>query len=152
MPHLVTQHLGAIDYTDENICVFPAGLPGFDEETRFLILERPATAPVVFLQSLARPDLAFITLPAYLVDPAYELAATPEDLAALALPPSPEPGRDFLCLAIVTLSEGDPPTANLMAPIVVNLRTRQAWQVISMQSSHSARHPLRLPWKEGRPC
>jgi flagellar assembly factor FliW len=152
MPVLATEHFGVVEYTSDHVWEFPAGLPGFDDETQLLAIERPETAPVVFLQSLRRPGLALVTLPVALIDPDYELAATPEDVAALELPPQPERGRDFQCLAVITLAAAEPPTANLMAPIVVNLRTRRAWQVISMQENHSMRHPLTLPGQDGGSC
>ncbi|MGH9673645.1 MAG: flagellar assembly protein FliW, partial [Bryobacteraceae bacterium] len=138
MPQVATLHFGAVDYEDRNVIEFPLGLPGFDDESRFLMLEREETAPVIFLQSLRTTDLAFLTLPAAMVYPDYELAATPEDIEALGLPAAPELGRDFLCLAILTLTDSGPAAANLKAPIVVNLHTRQAWQIISMQPHHSA--------------
>jgi len=152
MPQAATLHFGAVDYEDRNVIEFPAGLPGFEDESRFVMIEREETAPVIFLQSLRTTELAFLTLPAAMVDPDYELAATPEDVEALGLPTAPEVGRDFLCLTILTLTESEPPAANLKAPVIVNLHTREAWQIISMQPHHSARHLLALPVTEPASC
>lgn len=141
---LATEHFGTIQYDSEKIIHFPHGLPAFDEETRFLPVEQPSKTPVIFLQSLTRPDLTFITMPVQVIDPSYRLAISEEDLEALELPPDrqPEIGADVTCLVIVTLAEGKPPTVNMMAPIVVNLRTRNAFQVIQAEAGYSHQHSL----------
>ena len=64
MPTIRTKKFGSIDYDDADIFEFPAGLPGFEAEQRFLCIERPALRPVAFLQSVSNPELCFITLPA----------------------------------------------------------------------------------------
>jgi len=149
---LWTEHFGLVSYQAEQVITFPEGLPAFEEEREFLLIERPATAPVVFLQSLRRPDLAFITLPAMLVEPSFRLTPAPEDLEALGLDAgAPVPAADLLCLAIVTIAEGAPPTANLMAPGGVNLQKRLARQVIQAGGPYSHQHPLAPPPEEA-PC
>ncbi len=144
MPQLATANFGDIDYREESVLEFPEGLPAFEQERRFVAIEEQATSPVIFLQSLARADLAFITLPALLVEPGYRPALSAEDLQALGLAAErqPEQGAEVLCLAIITISEGRPPTANLMAPVVVNLRTRRALQAIQSEAGYSHQHPL----------
>ena len=141
---LATEYFGTIQYDSEQIIHFPYGLPAFDEETRFLPVEKSSKTPVIFLQSLARPELAFITLPVQAIEPSYRLAISEEDLEALELPPDqqPEIGAEVTCLAIVTLAEGKPPTANMMAPIVVNLRTRNALQAMQVEAGYSHQHLL----------
>jgi flagellar assembly factor FliW len=148
---LITEHFGAIEYWPDQVIRFPEGLPAFEEEREFLLIEQPATLPVVFLQSLRRPELAFITLPAALVEPSFRLAAAPEDLEALGLEGEAEPGASLLCLAIVTIPENGPPTANLMAPVAINLKARLGRQVIQTAGPYSYQHPLAPPAGEA-PC
>ena len=126
--------------------VFPDGIPAFEQEQRFLALRQPINEPMVFLQSLANPNLCFATLPALAVCPDYRLSMTPEDLKALGLEKSRQPaiGRDVLCLTILSLEENTPPTANLLAPIVVNLRTLRGRQAIQTDSRYSHREVLPL--------
>lgn len=147
---VVSKHFGAVSYTDEQIIHFPVGLPAFEEHRQFLLMEQEATAPVVFLQSLSWPELSFITLPLLLVDPSYRLALSPEDLELLALPTDRQPalGAEVYGLAIITVPEGGPPTANLAAPIVVNTRTRQAVQAILADAGYSHAHALSAPEEE----
>jgi len=57
---------------------------------------------------------------------------------------------DVLCLAIITVPEGKPPTANLMAPLIVNRKTRLALQAIQVDSAYSHQHALPMPPVEER--
>lgn len=149
-----TRHFGTIEFERDAICEFPAGLPGFEDEHEFLALELPHTRPIVFLQSLRRADLCFITLPVQTIEPGYRLLMSAEDLRLLGLPEErqPELGREVLCLAIVAVGEGQPPTANLLAPVVINLANRRAVQAIQSDSGYSHRHPLPVPGGEEQAC
>jgi len=128
--------------------MFPDGIPAFEQERSFLPIRQPHNEPLVFLQSLSTPELCFVTLPAQSVCPGFQLNMTSEDLHALGLAADRQPtvGRDVLCLFILSLEENAPPTANLLAPIVVNLETMRARQAIQTDSSYS--HRERLPLRE----
>lgn len=144
MAEFATKHFGTIQYQDQAVFEFPAGLPGFEQERRFLAVKHPASQPIVFLQSLRCPELCFITLPVLVVDAGYRLAMSPEDARLLSLAEDRQPaiGSEVLCLAVISVGEGKLPTANLLAPIVVNLQTRQAVQAILENSAYSHQHPL----------
>lgn len=144
MPEIYTTCFGTLAYDEETILRFPAGLPGFPDQLHFLAIEQPVHKPLVFLQSLSRPELCFITLPVSVIDSGYRLAIGPEDLAALALATDRQPvlGKDVLCLAIISAAEHTAPTANLLSPVVINLQTRVALQAIQPDANGSHRHPL----------
>ena len=40
-----TKDFGVVDYDESAIVHFPAGLPAFESETRFLLIEQAETAP-----------------------------------------------------------------------------------------------------------
>ena len=155
MPQIRTAYFGELDYTNGTVFHFPYGLPGFEHENAFLFLKQPHTEPLLFLQSLGYPRLCFILLPILVVDPNYVVNLDPEDLAALNLNPARQPriGEDILCAAIVSPGGGEDsePTANLMAPVVVNLKEQVGMQVIQSGSPYSHRHPIPAG-KEVAPC
>jgi flagellar assembly factor FliW len=128
------------------VLLFPDGLPAFEHQKRFLVLRQPVNAPLIFLQSLADPNLCFVALPVLAVCPRFRLQVSPEDLAALHLDMGRQPviGREVLCLALLSVEENVRPTVNLMAPILVNLAADCARQVIQMDSPYSYREPLPL--------
>ena len=144
MPMLSSRNFGPVEYQEESVFEFPAGLPGFEEERRFVPIEHAASKPIVFLQSLNRPSLCFITLPVLAVRGDFSLAISAEDLRTLELPEKRQPaiGAEVLCLAILSVAEGHMPTANLLAPVVVNLKTRRGLQSIQVDSSYSHQHPV----------
>ena len=153
MPQIRTTYFGELDYTDGTVFHFPCGLPGFEPEHAFLFLKQPHTDPLLFLQSLGDPKLCFILLPILVVDENYKVNLDAEDLAALHLPADRQPriGEEILCAAIVTTGEGGEPTANMMAPVVVNLKEQIGLQAIQADSPYSHRHPV-IPRREVAPC
>lgn len=144
MSRLPSRYFGELEYSPDAAFQFAAGIPGFDDQTAFVFLEQPKNHPLVFMQSLARPDLCFIAVPVFVADPLYRLHLSSEDRESLELPFPPEPriGADLVCLALVTLSEGADPTVNLASPIVLNLKNRKGVQSIQECSGYSMQHPL----------
>lgn len=142
MPTCLSLHHGEIDYAEDAVMRFAGGIPGFEEETAFLPIEVPSARPIVFLQSLTTPDLCFVTLPVFVVDQEYELELSAESRAAIGLPDDLQPriGENVLCLVVVTIQDDGPTTANLMAPVVMDLRTRRAVQAIREDGVYSHRH------------
>jgi flagellar assembly factor FliW len=123
---------------------FPSGLPGFEDHQDFVFLHVPQSEPLMFLQSLSSKNLCFVLLPILVADPNYRLNLTPEELFELELPAGTEPliGEDILCATLICVARGETPTANLMAPVVVNLRKHIGVQVIHGDSGYSHQHPL----------
>jgi flagellar assembly factor FliW len=161
LPEIETKNFGRIPYEDDAALIFPRGLPGFENRGRFLPMTFPGREPLVFLQSLEDPDLCFITLPIWAAHPSYRLDMTREDMTLIGLRPGARArvGEDLLCLAVISVGP-DGPTANLLAPLVVNLRNRHSVQAVAASSRYSHRHPLvvrqpspeRAPRRKARPC
>ncbi len=121
---------------------FPHGIPAFESHKRFKLTEK---TPLLFLESEANPALSFLLLPVSLIDPAYRLVLSAEDQETIrAAAESP-----LLCLAVVTAVEDLPPTANLLAPVVVNLDSGLAVQAVRSDRVYSHKHPLLA---EGASC
>ena len=139
MPHCITKYFGTISYEEASVLDFPAGLPGFESECRFLSLEQPAHHPLVFLQSVTNPDLCFVALPAAAVEPCYELEMDDADLELIAAEAASS--SNLLKLALVTISKSGM-TANLLAPIVINTKNLRAVQAVSPTQRYSHLHPL----------
>ena len=139
MPNLDTRAIGPVAYNDSSLLHFPAGLPAFEQCRRFLLLERDEVAPFLFLQSADDPGLSFPLLPAHAVDGAY-LHPDLEDDDRARLGPLSEPP---LCYFVVTIHPGAEPTANLLAPIVVNWPARRGVQAVQTSTAYSHQHLLR---------
>lgn len=138
-----TRQFGPVEYTDDSVLELPLGLAGFDQNRRWVLIERAESAPVLFLQSLDDPALSFVTLPIHSVVAGYRIDLDPEARQTLGVPESAEP-QEVLCLAIVTLPGEGEPTVNLRAPLVIYRPTRRACQLIQFDSAWSFRHPLEV--------
>lgn len=153
MPEIDTPHFGRLAYEEESVIEFPAGLPGFEDEHRFLLVDHAASRPVAFLQSVCVGRLCFITMPVPALAPGFRLSAAAEDLRTIALDPSrqPEIGKDVLSLAIVSIADDGTPTADLLAPLLINLEKRLGVQAIQDEPQYSHCEPLPLE-VEAKPC
>lgn len=124
---------------------FPAGIPAFENHVRFRLVENPRFAPIVVLESEIDPAVRFACAPLRLLAPDYQLELSPEELELLG---HPADASRLLLLAILTFREGRPPTANLLAPVVLNPDARAGLQSVQCNPAHSHLHPLR----EETPC
>ncbi|HVT79056.1 MAG TPA: flagellar assembly protein FliW [Phycisphaerae bacterium] len=141
MMQITTRFFGALECPEEAIIRFPSGIPPFSDQQAFVVVS-DENSPLVFLQSVAAPELCFITVPLQTIDPAYQLQVEPFDLQALALE-APPCGMDGLtCLTILTIPEQGPTTANLAAPIVINPVTKVGVQAVRSDRTYSHAYPL----------
>jgi flagellar assembly factor FliW len=142
----VSAHLGTIEVDESSAIEFPQGLPGFEDRRRFLLMQHPANEGLVFLQSLEKPELCFLALPARAIRGDYQLAIPDEDLEVLGYPHGycPEIGKDVIALAVISLVEGEAPTANLLSPVVIQSHTRRAVQAIRPDDRYRCREPLAI--------
>jgi flagellar assembly factor FliW len=99
---------------------------------------------LTFLQSTRQSGLCFLALPILMIDPQYALTVSAEDLAALEFDENRQPaiGGDVDCLAMIAAPEQGPPTANLLAPIVIHRGKRVGLQAIRIDAIYSHQHLL----------
>jgi flagellar assembly factor FliW len=114
-------------------------LVGFPDQRRFALARLDDLGVVCDLRSLDDPELRFVVMPP---DPfCSDYAPEVDDSVADQLGAT-EPG-DLIALVVVTL--GDTPadaTANLLAPVLVNTRTRRAGQYLLDDVELPLRAPL----------
>jgi flagellar assembly factor FliW len=94
-----------------------------------LAVEVPAQRPLVYLQSVEKPNVCFVSLPVRTIRPDFEVTLSEEDRAALRIADDARPriGDDILCLALLFPS-GGALEANLGAPLVINLHNLRCVQ------------------------
>ena len=140
----VSGHFGPIEVEESSTVYFPEGLPGFEERRRFVPLQMAQHAGLVFLHSLECSELCFLALPVKSLRPAYEAVLTPEDRDTIGLPRDGELeiGREIVVLALLSLVEGEAPTANLRSPVVIHAKSRLAVQAIRPDAVYQIREPL----------
>ena len=116
---------------------FAAGIPGFPACRRFRLEHlAPELAPFCRMRSVEEPEIGFVVVAPGALFADYTVEIDEQHVVSLGL----DSADDALVMVVVTL--GDPPTANLLGPIVVNRRTRAAAQVVQYQASYRAAEPL----------
>jgi flagellar assembly factor FliW len=128
---------GTCTYREAEVLTFPWGLPGFPDCQRFLALTVGA-GTVLWLQSLDDLKVALPVADPWQFFPEYEPRLPSFARLSLAL----DRAEDFAVLAVTIIPEEGEATMNLMAPIIVNLRTRVARQVTVEGEEYSMRTPI----------
>lgn len=153
MPEIESRYFGLLHYEEEDVIGFPAGLPGFENQQRFLLIEQPVNRPLAFLQSLDRIELCFVTVPVQVVMQDYRVPLSREECTILGLDVGAEarPGGDLLVLAILAVEADGGVSVNLRAPLVIHCARRRAVQAVPEDCPYSHRHPLAAQAEEA-PC
>lgn len=139
MPVVENAEFGSLSFDEKDVYRFEGGIPGFEAATRFLLYEPKALAPLSVLLNLDRPDLRFYVLPLDQVRPGLPITISEEDRARLGLQPEEPPA---IRLALVTWLPDGPPSANLLAPLLLHPPTQRGVQSIQFDSGYNCRHPL----------
>jgi flagellar assembly factor FliW len=144
MVQIQSRQLGQIDVNPADILEFPNGVPGFEQHRRFVLVEKAALAPIVFLQCVDAPELCFSAAPVAVIESKYELSATPDDLRTIGLDDSRQPSTkdEVICLAVLAAAENGQWAANLLAPILIEPRSGRGVQAVRVDSRYSHQHLL----------
>jgi flagellar assembly factor FliW len=130
---------GTCTYRESEVISFPWGVPGFASHKRFIALNLDGQEKFVWLQSLDDPAVAIPTADPWQIFGDYTPQLPPYATSSLDLR-SPE---DFATLCVVVVTPGAAEmTMNLLAPVVVNLRTRTGRQITLETGGYSVRTPI----------
>jgi flagellar assembly factor FliW len=118
---------------------FLGPVAGFPDYRRFVLVELGESSLLCALRSLDDPGLRFLVVPPGPFFPDYTPEIDDDWADRLELTSD----QDALVLVVVTpgAAAGDA-TANLLAPVVINVRTRRAAQIVLDDSSLPLRAPL----------
>lgn len=118
---------------------FVAPMPGFPDDRRFVLVRLEDTGMLYALTSVDSAGLRFLVVPPVQLFPDYAPEIDDDALAALGAGDE----TDLLILLVVTAGDGvEDATVNLMAPIVLDQRSRRAVQLVLTRSGLSVRQKL----------
>ncbi|WP_207707027.1 flagellar assembly protein FliW [Heliorestis acidaminivorans] len=124
---------------EKEVFQFPKGLPGFPEEKAFVFLPYQPDSPFAFLQSVITAELTFMLVDPFVFFQGYQVKLRDDDVEDLALSEE-NPAHVW---AIVTVPEKfEKMTANLVAPVVFNVKERKAAQVVLENKEYTTRHAV----------
>jgi flagellar assembly factor FliW len=135
MNTIKTTRFGEIEVDESRAIHFADGLPGFHDKREFIILEHKPGSPFLWLQSMDTPGLAFVMINPFLMKGDYLQDLSPEEEALL----KNKNDDEIIVFSLVTIPRGEveKATVNLMGPIVVESKSRNAKQVILANSGYS---------------
>jgi len=131
-----TSRFGSISVSESDIITFPEGMLGFSKIDQYVIIERADDSLFLWLQALKKPTVAFPLLEPQILERSYKVEMLEEDLKILKI----KDLKHAKVFSIITIPT-DPTkmTANLKAPVVINVKDRLAKQVIL----HAQDYPIR---------
>lgn len=142
---IATTRFGKVEAEETDIITFPEGLLGFADLRKFVLLDDPNDEIFTWLQSCESAPIAFPVLDPELFIENLKLNLTKADLEALKLIPGTSPRH----LSIITIPE-DPTqmTANLKAPVILNVEQRIARQCVLQDNTLAIREPIFMKLQE----
>jgi flagellar assembly factor FliW len=124
---LQTSRFGTLVLDEHRRVDFPDGIPGFPDFVQAVLIVVDENPDFYWLQSTSDGDLAFLTVVPWSFFPDYEAVLSDEDQEAIGL----EDAGDALICCLVSVDRArNAYNANLRAPIVVNVATNRARQVV----------------------
>ncbi len=130
---------GTCSYKESDVLDFPWGLPGFPSLRQWLPLTVESHPTYVWLQSLDDLAVAIPTCDPWMIFEQYDPKMPAYAFQSLEI----REASDFatLCVVVVT-PNAEEMTMNLLAPILINLRSHKARQIMLDGSVYSSREPI----------
>jgi flagellar assembly factor FliW len=126
-------------YSKEDIIAFPSGLPGFEKNKTFVLVQIPEYLPFEWLVCVDGSRLRFAIVNPLTFRTDYTPAMTKGHLEDLAI----EKPEDILLYSIVTIAENPmDSTANLLGPVIINKTKRLGKQIIFDDDRYSTQEPI----------
>ncbi len=134
-----TSRFGLVELKSEDVLTFNEGLLGFKDLRQFVLLDDPNDDIFAWLQSCEVPSVAFPVLEPDLFGHKYTISFNRTDLESLQMKPEQNP----IFLNIITIPD-DPTmmTANIKAPIVINLEKKVARQCVLQDNNLAIKEPI----------
>ncbi|OIU69652.1 flagellar assembly protein FliW [Rossellomorea aquimaris] len=134
-----TKYHGEIEIKEDSVLNFEQGIPGFNEEKKFVILPLQDNELFHILQSVTTSQLGFVMTDPFLFTKEYDFELDQGTVELLGFTSE----KDVKVLTILTMRETlNESTANLQAPIIINLANNKAKQVILNDTSYQTKHPI----------
>jgi flagellar assembly factor FliW len=132
-----TTRFGNVEVDESRVINFTGGLLGFSNFKRFTLLQPDDEGVFFWLQSLDATELAFVVTDPSLWVNEYQATIRRDQMEELQL----ETLDDAQIFVIVNRYESAL-TTNLQGPLVVNVKTRAAVQLVLAEKRWSTRHEI----------
>ena len=138
-----TSRFGKVSYNENDVLFFPRGIPAFENNHNWILIGNNTTA-VKWLQNIENTSLALPVTSPDAVKSDYNARIPDDDLLLISDEKNTQKvtQSDLALLIVVSIPENAPwnMSANLRAPILINLKTHKAVQVIALNEEYPIRH------------
>lgn len=134
-----TARFGVVEVDINKVISFKDGLPGLEEYRQFVILQVEESYPIVWMQAIEDQAVCLPVMDSFMTVPEYTFNISDEDVTELELD-GPENLHVLSVLVIPENLEGV--TMNMAAPIIINMETGQAKQIILNGGEYNVRYPV----------
>lgn len=135
-----TSRFGELDVEESLIFNFIEPILGYEELSKYILLDYEDNSPFKWLQSAEDPEIAFpVTFPAFFgID--YQFVIQEDKAKKLELANA----DNLLSFNISCVPHGNPQnaTVNLAGPIVINMDNKKAMQLVLTNTNFSTKHRL----------
>lgn len=140
---LKTKYHGVRNYDEEDVITFKRGIPGLENLKRYIIFPAEENKLFYILQSVEDLSIGIVLISPFNVMKDYEFKLDDDKVRELGISGS----KDVLLLNTVTLSSKiENITANMKAPLVININKKIGEQIILDNENYLIKYPL---FKEG---
>ena len=135
-----TLKFGEIDIEESRIFDFVMPIIGFDELSKFIILDPNQDSLFKWLQSVEDPSLAFPIISVSSLDYDYSIDLIDNVVNLLEI----KNVESVLVMNVTSIPQNNPEgtTINLLAPIIFNLDNQKAAQIVLSGSGYDISYPM----------
>lgn len=134
-----TKYHGIVNFEKKEIIKFNKGLPGFESLKNFILLSVDGSDIFKILHSIEDEEIGLIVVSPFEFVKEYEVELSDEFIDRLSI----KKQEDVLILNTVTLNSNiSKITANLRAPIIINIKEALGEQIILEDENFSIKYPL----------
>jgi len=134
-----TLRFGALDVNEKEIINFKEGLPGLENLHRFIMIDDEDSEPIKWMQSIDDGNIVLPMINPFVVLDDYEIDVNDHEVEYLGLWEM----KDLYVLCVVLIPEKiEEMTVNLAAPVLINISTGDAKQVLVDRKDHAIKHPI----------
>lgn len=134
-----TGRFGSLEVAEADLISITGGILGFPEYTKFCLVDPGDDVLIIWLQSLENPELAIPLLEPKIFKADYTVRLSAAELRELRL----DNVNQSAVFTLLTIGDDIAQmTANLKAPLVINLREKLAKQVVLQENEYTIKHPM----------
>lgn len=134
-----TKFFGELEADEKDIISFEDNIPGFPDLKEYLMVYDNKNEHFNYLQAIDDINVCFIITSPFFIIPDYSMDISADSVNKLEI----EEDKDVMLYSIVTIPEDiKQMTANMKAPLVVNVKNRKALQEVLDDERYSIKHRI----------